>query len=91
MANDAMRCPKYLAWVRTLPCSLCGQEAHDAHHIKMMGVGGMGQSAPDLTVMPLCRTCHQDVHKGPANYPQAKWMIDTLKKAFYEGKIKWEM
>ena len=83
------RCPEYLKWVKTLPCCQCGMRADDPHHIKCKGVGGYALTAADSTAMPLCRTCHQDVHKGPGLYPQTKWMCETQAKAFAEGKIKW--
>ncbi len=47
--------PKYLAWVRTLPCVVCGKRA-EAHHA---GDHGMGQKPPDRTAIPLCRFHHQ--------------------------------
>ncbi len=82
------RSEKYKAFVRTLPCSHCGRSADHAHHIKIMGVGGRGVKPPDSTCMPLCWECHADVHKGPANYPQTRWMIETQARAFYEGVLK---
>ena len=84
-----MRNRKFLDWVKTLPCSLCGQQSDDPHHIKIRGLGGTGLTAPDFTAMPLCRTCHDDIHQGPTHYPQTRWMIETLIKAFDKGYIKW--
>lgn len=65
------RSEKYLAWVRTLPCCVCGATIGvAAHHlIGMWGLSGMGLKAPDSFVMPACdpvyghsRDCHQQIH-----------------------------
>ena len=81
----AYRNRTYLDWVKTLPCCFCGVPADDPHHIKLKGVGGAALSAPDFTVMPLCRLHHDIVHNDLMRYPQAKWMIETLNQAFAEG------
>ena len=54
------RVPAYLAWVRTLPCSVCPARAPSeaSHH----GPRGIGQKASDLRAIPLCSVCHRDWH-----------------------------
>jgi hypothetical protein len=59
---------KYLAWIRTRPCLVCGriggiEAAHTGPH-------GMGQKSPDTSAIPLCarhhRTGNDSYHKlGP--------------------------
>jgi len=78
----------YLDWVKTLPCCHCLLPADDPHHIKTKGVGGEALSAPDFTAMPLCREHHNMVHAAPDDWPQARWMIETLNRAFSEGILK---
>jgi len=37
--------------------------------------------------MPLCRKCHDLVHENPDDYPQARWISETLNLAFFEGVL----
>jgi hypothetical protein len=59
---------KYLAWIRTLPCLVCGKTGGiEAAHT---GPHGLGQKSPDTSVVPLCarhhRTGRDSYHKlGP--------------------------
>ena len=67
------RNPKYLAWIRTLPCVVCGsprgiEAAHTGPH-------GMEQKAPDTSAIPLCSTHHRtgkdSYHRlGPRNFAE---------------------
>jgi hypothetical protein len=52
-----VRDPKYLAFLRTLPCAICGanwgiEAAHTGPH-------GLSQKASDLDAIPLCREHHR--------------------------------
>lgn len=48
---------KYLAFVRTHPCALCGKRfGIEAAHF---GPHGFGSKASDYQAMPLCRSCHR--------------------------------
>ena len=48
---------KYLQWIRTLPCSVCGSTRNiEAAHT---GAHGLGQKAPDSSAIPLCITHHR--------------------------------
>ena len=78
---------KYLAWVRSLPCFLCGGLSGEAHHIKGIGhLSGAGLKASDVYVMPLCNTCHGDMHRKPELWPtQWEGVARTLAKAVEEG------
>lgn len=55
-----MKSPKYLAWVRTLPCFACGRSPGGVAHHRTGA--GMGKKASDRETMPLCQPCHQDFH-----------------------------
>jgi len=51
------RNPKYLAWIRTQPCLVCGatrwiEAAHTGPH-------GLGQKSPDTSAVPLCAAHHR--------------------------------
>ena len=51
-----IRSPKHLAYVRTFPCSECGDtEDIQAHHLTIIkGGGGMARKTDDNWVVPLC-------------------------------------
>ena len=78
---------KYLAFVRTLPCSWCGNPESEPHHLIAVGMGGMGMKADDIHTMPLCRKHHDKVHQCPNGLieDQIRWMIRTQSKAQTEG------
>jgi hypothetical protein len=51
------RDPRYMAWIRTLPCAVCGSRWRvEAAHTGCDG--GMSQKASDYSCVPLCRYCH---------------------------------
>ena len=51
------RDPKYLAWIRTQPCLVCGSTRWiEAAH---MGPHGLGQKSPDTSAVPLCAAHHR--------------------------------
>ena len=51
------RNPRYLAWIRTLPCLICGRLAGvEAAHT---GPHGIGQKSPDTSAIPLCGRPHR--------------------------------
>jgi hypothetical protein len=62
---------KYLAWIRTQPCVVCGAERWiEAAHT---GPHGLGQKSPDTSAIPLCTTHHRtgsdSYHKlGPRRF-----------------------
>lgn len=56
---------KYLQWVKSRPCCVCGATSDDAHHLIGHGQGGMGTKAHDLFTIPLCRVHHGELHKDP--------------------------
>lgn len=48
-------------------CSVCGRAADDAHHISIRGMGGRGEKADEAESQdstPLCRDCHDAIHKA---------------------------
>lgn len=51
------RNPRYLAWIRTLPCLVCGRTTGiEAAHA---GSHGMAQKSPDSSAIPLCARHHR--------------------------------
>jgi len=62
---------KYLSWLRTQPCAVCGSFRYieSAH----TGARGLGQKADDRLAIPLCRGHHSrgnlSLHKlGPVRF-----------------------
>jgi hypothetical protein len=52
---------KYLEYVRSLPCLVCGQES-EPHHIRMNNNAGTGRKPSDTFCVPLCRAHHRECH-----------------------------
>jgi len=68
------RNPQYLAWIRTLPCVVCGSiRGIEASHT---GPHGLGQKSSDYSAIPLCskhhRTGSDSYHRlGPRRFSKA--------------------
>ena len=89
------RSPRYLAWVRTLPCCVCGRPADSAHHlIGIWGMSGMGLKSPDSMVMPVCDGpggCHAEIHsQAELRNRQPGFLRDTISRGVreFDGEIK---
>lgn len=94
------RSEAYLAFVRTLPCCVCGAATGiAAHHLKgMWQMSGAGLKAPDSFAMPVCDgpgdTCHRRIHDEQAlRDRQPGFIRDTISRAVrhFEGDIKAEL
>lgn len=85
------RSEPYLRWVRSQPCVYCGRSpAGEAHHLIGVGSGlsGMGLTAPDQYVMPLCRRHHEQIHRDPDLLQhQWQWVAQTLARAVEEEVV----
>jgi hypothetical protein len=62
--SKTFRSPKYLDFIRSKPCLMCGSPAPSDPHHERLGEGGMGLKAPDTHALPLCRECHGRRHIG---------------------------
>lgn len=51
-----MRDPNYLAYIRTLPCLICGIHRSESAHT---GPHGLSQKSCDYSAVPLCARCHR--------------------------------
>lgn len=83
---------KHIANVKALPCAVCGESGpSDAHHILQGRTPG--RKAPDMLVIPLCKSCHQDPHNG-IHGMKSMWNVmkvsefdclaDTITKVAYQ-------
>jgi hypothetical protein len=53
----SVRNPRYIAWIRTLPCLVCGaRRGIEASHT---GPHGLGQKSPDSSAIPPCTRHHR--------------------------------
>ena len=88
-----MRNKRYLEYVRKLSCLMCGSVyGSDPHHIKGIGhFSGVGQKASDYLTMPLCRNCHEQMHRDPTLWPlQLVFVLQTMVDALKAEKLKLE-
>lgn len=90
LKQKTFRSRKYLNWVKQQPCVMCGAPADDPHHITGVGgMSGMGMTAPDSMVMPVCRMHHDEIHRTPELWGrQWEWISRTLDSALREGVLK---
>ena len=69
-----IKSPAYLRFLRRLPCAACGgtRRVEAAH----CGPRGLGQKRDDKDALPLCMTCHRELHElGPLAF-QGKYALD---------------
>ena len=55
------RSNKYLDFIRSKRCIICGNPETIAHH-ESLGRNAMGSKPPDHHAMPLCTICHNSRH-----------------------------
>ena len=56
-----IRDDKYLAWVRTQPCVVCGAGPCQAAHQRLLS-GSTGSKPDDYHALPNCSLCHMCEH-----------------------------
>ncbi len=85
--------PAHLALLRQLPCTVCHERAHHAHHLRS-GVAakerGVGIKATDRWAVGLCFHHHDDVHRVGSRQEChwfSQWAIDPhlLANALWAG------
>ena len=68
--NTREKNPRYLRWLRTQPCWICGACANDNMDVvgahQSLGYGKMGGKSHDFFALPECTTCHHIEH-NPSN------------------------
>lgn len=58
-----LRSKKRMEAAREGGCSVCGNPAADAHHLRILGHGrGLGVKNGDDYTIPLCRQHHDELH-----------------------------
>ena len=80
------RSPKYLEFIRSMPCAVCGtQRGVEAAHT---GPHALGRKASDFSAIPLCGPCHRtgrvSYHRlGPAEFE----LVTGLHCAVFAGLL----
>lgn len=81
---------KHLAFIRTLPCLVCGDNIHtEAAHIRMSAVDrgkrytGKGEKPSDCWVVPLCSKHHREQHEGSEKKFWEERKIDAVSAAAF--------
>ena len=61
--TEFKRMPKYLEYIRTLPCVVC-KTTYDiqAAHVRYIAPSGIGITPPDSATVSLCQPCHAEQH-----------------------------
>ena len=84
--SKRVRSKAYIKTLQGKPCLFCKQEA-EAHHVRFAEPSAMGMKVGDNWCVPLCHTCHMQLH---AFGDERTWWdlqgIDPLKWA----KKSWE-
>lgn len=71
------RSPKYLRFIRSLPCCVCGGLETEAAHQRIFGSAGTGIKPPDSMAIPLCHNCHTMEHSMGAKSFWDSYAIST--------------
>ena len=71
----ARRNPEYLAWIRSLPCLVCGSRPSDPHHVRGRKLDDVG------SVVPLCNPCHRLFHDKGRLTVERLWGLDLMGEA----------
>jgi len=79
--EQPVRDPRYTRYVKQFPCVGCRRTWRvDPCHV---GPHALGQKASDLTVIPLCRACHQKFDANPEEFAVAHHLdIPALQRMF---------
>jgi hypothetical protein len=69
-----VRDPRYLAWIRTLPCSVGGcRRRSEANHT---GAKGLSQRASDWRAIPTCSVHHREYHRIGRHKFEQRYGVD---------------
>jgi hypothetical protein len=86
-----IRMPRYLEWIRTLPCDKCKQQApSEASHPNFFK--SQKRKAPDPLALPSCRFCHEEYERNGFT-DEEEWMQRAaiyMLRAIWEGRLVWK-
>ena len=75
---------KYLVYIRSLPCALCGRQAEPHHENGALNERGLATKNDYLSI-PLCRNCHEKREQSGVAIEGAKKLIIKLLIIFIES------
>ena len=53
----------HLRFVAAQPCTLCGRQPCEAHHLRFAQPRALGRRVSDEFTVPLCRVHHRELHR----------------------------
>ena len=53
----------HLRFIALLPCTVCGRQPCEAHHIRFAQPSALGRRVSDEFAVPLCRVHHRELHR----------------------------
>lgn len=56
-----------MGWVRTHPCLSCASPFTEAHHLQRAQPRALGMKTGDEWTVPLCHSCHMELHRVGEN------------------------
>jgi hypothetical protein len=69
----------HLRFIATQPCTVCGRQPCEAHHIRYAQPRALGRKVSDEFAVPLCRVHHRELHRqGDERAWWATFNIDPL-------------
>jgi hypothetical protein len=69
----------HLRFIATQPCTVCGRQPCEAHHIRYAQQRALGRKVSDEFAVPLCRVHHRELHRqGDERAWWATFNIDPL-------------
>ena len=72
----------HLRFIAMQPCTVCGRQPCEAHHIRYAQPRALGRRVSDEFTVPLCRVHHRELHqKGDERAWWSKFNIDPMPMA----------
>jgi hypothetical protein len=73
----------HLKFISSQPCSVCGRQPSEAHHLRFAQPRALGRRVSDEFTVPLCRVHHRELHRqGDERSWWARFNIDPMPLAF---------
>ena len=75
---------KYIAYVKSHPCVVCGKIPVDPDHLEAIGLGGNRKkpTLKDFSCVPLCRIHHTERHSIGIGAFEVYYKVNLWKEAF---------
>ncbi len=79
---------KYIAYIKSIRCIVCGNSPVDPDHLQHRGMGGAGKGGTstgtvvDYTCIPLCRVHHSERHTSGIKKFEDTYRLNLWREAF---------